>query len=48
MFDDFAKIVSRPGRWDGPMDEILSTAQIIEAAYESARLDGRLVELGEG
>jgi predicted dehydrogenase len=48
MFDDFAEIVSRPGRWDGPMDEILSTAQIIEAAYESARLDGRLVELGEG
>ncbi|MEU0519647.1 Gfo/Idh/MocA family oxidoreductase [Streptosporangium sp. NPDC006007] len=48
MFDDFTRIAGRPDRWGGPLDEILSTAQIIEAAYGSARSDGRLVALGEG
>ncbi|MFC5186342.1 Gfo/Idh/MocA family protein [Actinomadura harenae] len=41
MFADFTEVRAEPERWAGPLDEILSTAQIIEAAYASARRDGR-------
>jgi predicted dehydrogenase len=40
MFADFAATVQRPGRWDGPRQEILSTARIINAAYRSAAMNG--------
>ncbi|MBP2702780.1 Gfo/Idh/MocA family oxidoreductase [Microbispora sp. RL4-1S] len=48
MFADFAALAERPDRWARPLDEILSTAQIIEAAYASARLDGQPVTLQQG
>ncbi|MCT9935252.1 Gfo/Idh/MocA family oxidoreductase [Planotetraspora sp. A-T 1434] len=41
LFTDFVRHVEQPDRWPEPLDQILSTAQIIEAAYTSAADAGR-------
>ncbi|MGW4892733.1 Gfo/Idh/MocA family protein [Kitasatospora sp. NPDC004240] len=48
LFADFAGLLAHPDRWRRPLGEVESTARIIEAAYRSARADGRPVTLAAG
>lgn len=48
LFADFAARLARPASWARPLHDIVSTAEVIEAAYTSARRDGQPVPLRQG
>ena len=48
LFADFTSLLARPASWAEPVHDIVSTAEVIEAAYTSARHDGRPVLLRQG
>ncbi|MGN9787652.1 Gfo/Idh/MocA family protein [Nonomuraea sp. ZG12] len=48
LFTDFTAWLGRPASWAEPLHDIVSTAEVIEAAYTSARRDGQPVPLRQG
>ncbi|MGP3910929.1 Gfo/Idh/MocA family protein [Nonomuraea sp. 10N515B] len=48
LFADFTAVLCRPAAWERPLADVISTTEIIEAAYTSARLHGEPVPIREG